>query len=301
MCVSLTLPNPQSQNYSNNRQGRLAFERPLNLESQLNEVLSLKSGNSFESKQGLVRGMSGGIIYLHEDGFLLQSKHYPKTGDRYFSGFSGLSSSLADIRDPMRIAVREGIEELVIQYGNEFLFADLSKSPSFKTYNHEELKEFASKGIQLWKKRQPAELLTVDLAKVSSLDIEVINGSDRLTILNDEGRVLSVNNYIIDVNPGSNCFDFLKAIKIPKLPNNLRFYEAEFGNSVTFIPFEQMQDLWKNWQGTLNAFTYLPNGRTENVRYPALMDSLVQSVAMHLNVIEKGEKRLDYKQYSKSF
>ena len=73
----LKLPNPYSYNYTNTRDGRLILERRAGI-NNLEKLLNIKESEPFTLEPGLIRGMTGGIVYLYNDGFILQSKHLSK-------------------------------------------------------------------------------------------------------------------------------------------------------------------------------------------------------------------------------
>ena len=110
--LELILPSKNSEQYTNTREGRIILETKN--QTLIQKIIDLKPGENYQDNNTVLRGMAGGIAYTYNESLILQSKFYPKSGDRYFSIFSGLSSSIVDIQDPRRIVLREGIEELLI-------------------------------------------------------------------------------------------------------------------------------------------------------------------------------------------
>lgn len=272
--LTLSLPDPSEPAYTNTKPGRVELE----------------SGD----KRGL-RGMAGGIAYTWDGSLIVQSKFYPKSGDRFFSPFSGLSSSLVDIEDPRRIIVREGLEEMVAidESSGLFFVPNLADDKDFEgTYSPEEIRSIAT---------EAATGVVEDISryKLQNIPFGVRGNKDSLTILDSSGRIL-LDNYpcLTKINRRSNSFDVVKIVDLRDLPPSVHFYEAEFGNDVVTIPLEQLSEMWKNWGDLVTLRTYTRSGESRDVSYKGLFDSLLQTVGQGLNLID-GKLRFDYRDYGK--
>jgi hypothetical protein len=301
--IELTLPNPDHLGYTDTREGRIQLE---NVEhSPLVELAKTSIGKTGVSEIGFIRGMSGGIFYLIEDAFVLQQKVYPKSGDRYFSGFTGISGSLADIKDPRRIIAREGTEELVVwdSEAKTLLTPDLASSDFFQgVYTAKDIERFARTatdsltGLLSNARISPIPNFTENPPR--SLTVEITGNTDRLTMYDSTGQELSSSRCIIDINPRNNTVEIMKIAKLGSLPRGAFLYESEFGNDIAVVPFTQLKDMWHNWGDDIRLHAYLKTRTERDVSYRGLFDTLVQSVAMQLGVI-KGELRFSYKNFGK--
>ncbi len=291
--IEFFLPEPQVQSYTDRREGRIVLEHGQNL---LEKLLSMGEEETKIFGHG-IRGMAGGIVYVSEGSFILQEKSYPRSGDKYLSCFSGLSSSLQDIKNPRRIIAREGVEELFIQQPS----CEKGYVPGIDTSSF-----FAGRctedDIFSWTKEAVHKMRAKDGGRQlrcmtwSSCRIAVRGERDTFTLKDAYGNLLDTFPCILDPNPHANGIEILKIVELYDLPKDTHFSEAEFGNRVVVVPFLQLRDMWRNWGKPLLLKSYLPSGEVKECEYLGWCDSLVQNVGMSLGLIQ-GQVRFDYKQY----
>ena len=280
--AELSLPNPESLAYTSVRKGRIHLEG--NHSKSLNKVFNLKQGEQVLINN--IRGMAGGLVYTTNGKFILKSKFYPKSGSRYFSPFSGVSSSFAEIQNPSLITFKEGIEELIMlnHKSKELYYLDS------ECFSIDETKKLA---------RKAAQNLDVQGYTLKHLESISLEGPDRLNIIDSNGNLISSNPGVLGINPGGNSIDLLKVIEIKEIPKNTHLYDGEFGDNIVLIPFEQLQDMWKNWGKESKILSYTSTGEVKEVSYQNFFDTLTQTVAINLGIIQ-GLKRYNYKTYGQT-
>ncbi len=295
--IECYLPHHQASNYTDQRAGRILLENVA--KSPINDILALPLKEPVYLYGEGVRGIAGGITYIHGGQFLLQEKFYPKSGDRYFSCFSGLSSSLRDIQQPRRVIAREGIEEFIISdlsKGKIYIPA-IHKTSFFKeTCTQEEIASWTKEAFDKMQENSLQRIRNFTAPQMFSTEAAVQGERDTFMMRDNQGNLLDAFSCIIDLNPKANGFDILKAVELKEIPKEAHFFEAEFGNTVVAIPFGQFKEMWLNWGSTIKLKSYLSSGEVSDQEYRGYCDSLVQSIAMSLGIIQ-GAVRLDYKKY----
>ncbi len=295
--IECYLPHQQASNYTDQRGGRILLENVAR--SPINDLLALPLEEPVYLYGEGVRGIAGGITYIYKDQFLLQEKFYPKSGDRYFSCFSGLSSSLRDIQQPRRVVAREGIEEFIIgdfSKGKMYLPAIHQTSFFKEACTQEEIASWTKEAFDKMQEKSTQRINNFATPSAFFTEVAMQGERDALVMRDDQGNLLDSFSCIIDLNPKANGFDILKVLELKEVPNEAHFFEAEFGNTVVAIPFAQFKEMWQNWGSPINLKSYLSSGEVRDMEYRGYCDSLVQSVAMSLGIIQ-GAIRLDYKRY----
>jgi hypothetical protein len=293
--IQAHLPPSDQPAYTSTRAGRKTLEARRS--AQFPELLRRfqNTGKRFSSQN--VRGMSGGIVYTHEENFILQSKNYAQTGYQFLSGFTGLSSSFEEILSPQDVICREALEELVIAdatqgkiYIPQFRGTplDWGKVNDWESqHEHEILKLMES-----LKQRSHEGLLLNEFNRVS-LPVTFKESSDVVEVYNSQGNLESSSHCIVDIHPYTNNFEVLNIVELENLPSTVHFYAPECGNTIARVPFSKLQELWGKWGNPISLDGYLPDGTRSSLISRAYIDSIVQTAAMHIGVIQ-GEKRFDY-------
>ncbi len=295
LSVTMKMPEPDCEAYVDTREGRAVLEGAEGKDF-LREVNNAPNNTVHYSNGRAIRGISAGVAYFYGNNFILHSKAYPKTHDQYFSIFSGLSESVREIRNPRRIAIREGLEEfLMCDDAQGILYLpSLDKDPFFKgCLSPEELKELRAKA--------KANLATkLNKPEINYYNINGLNcyASENTDILNITSRSTqsTQSTWVMDINPHSNSIDLIKTIRLPAIPEGSHLYAPEFMNDVAIISPDQLRSIWSSWGKNVEVDVYTHEGTKERKKFPAYFDSLVQRVAMHLGVIS-GKVRFDYKKY----
>jgi hypothetical protein len=288
MHFTIILPNPTEDAYTNNIDGRIALETREN--DVIEKINHLKSGETYKSDDANIRGSAGGMVYVYDGRVIVKEKLYKKANDRYLSCFSGLSGDLDDLKNPERIIVREGLEELCIvsQNNSSRYIPNLCGPRAYDgLFLEEEMINIVDNAVSKTNYAWTSKLET------SFVPVNLIKGKDVLTVKNHEGEIMSETEGILDFNAKFNCFDILGIANIYHFPSNVRLIDADFGDRITMLSPEQINKIWNNWGKSFEAEVYSGNKFSKEL-FPGLYDTLLQKVFMSLGFIE-GEIRYDYK------
>jgi len=293
LTINAYLPSRDKPAYTNTRQGRIKLET--NPARPLEQLAALKNGQ-FVSLNGPFRGTPGGMVHIWDDRLVLQQKFYPKSGDKYFSCFSGLSGSFRDIQNPSRICLRESLEEFVIA-------DDINRILYLPNFNSQVILDGESTQVQIdgLSKRTHAHLLALLNQERNynymHFEANTLQGCEDCLVVNEfNGRRISQNTGILDLNPRTNDFNLLKITHLRGLPETVHFYETEFGNEIALIPFEQLREMWQNWGKETRVLAYAKTGEKRELICKGYFDTLVQRAARSLGIID-GDFKFNYKTY----